>query len=88
MMDPSISMSQVTDICGLHFLFLSLFRPGGTIQFRLFCFNHAQQYEPQGFSFFRILEVYGKCPEVARNAAFTGHPAMLLMGVAGRPYRP
>ena len=76
MMDPFISMSQVTDICGLDFLFLLLFRPGGTVQFRLVCFNHVQQYEPQGFSFFCILEVYGKCPEVARDAPFKGHPAM------------
>ena len=51
MMDPFISMSQVTDICGLHLLFLSLLRPGGTTQFRLFYFNHVQQYEPQGFPF-------------------------------------
>lgn len=29
------------------------------------------------FFFFCILEVYGKCPEVARDAAFMGHPAML-----------
>ena len=77
MMGPFISMSQVTDICGHHFSFLSLFRPGGTIQFKLFCFNYVQQYEPQGFPFFRSLEVYGKCPEVARDAAFMGHPAML-----------
>ena len=32
----------------------------------------------KGFTFFfRILEVYGKCPEVARDAAFMGYPAML-----------
>ena len=36
----------------------------------------------KGFSFFFvfvlcILEVYCKCPEVARDAAFMGHPAML-----------
>ena len=78
MMDPFISMSQVTDICGLHFSFLPLFRPGGTIQFRLFCFDHVQQYESQGFSLlFLYLKVYGRCPEVARDAAFMGHPAML-----------
>ena len=50
MMGAFISINQVTDTCGFNFLFLSLSRPEGTIQFRLFCFNHVQQYEPQGCS--------------------------------------